>query len=142
MTEEKIYYQDENVLVSDKKVVIEFVTYAIEDITTVKKVEKLPNPLGYFAKALAIIGIILGIILAILDIIIEISIFAFVVCMFFFGAAFLLLYFVKPNFIVFIGGEFGDSNAFSSKNETYIDTIVKAIRSALIHYRISIPNNE
>ena len=41
MTEEKIYYQDENVLVSDKKVVIEFVTYAIEDITTVKKVEKL-----------------------------------------------------------------------------------------------------
>ena len=123
---ETMFYNSGNVTVTNARAVMAGKTYALANVTSVRKV-KVPVNIQPFAL-LIIIGVImvttglssqsggcLG--LGALLIIVGIA----------------LVFLMKPSYAVVLGSASGENQSMTSQNEAEIDQIVAAISNAIVH---------
>ena len=116
------FYKDNEVSVTNARFLVSGVTYAMSGITSVTKLRHPAKKSG------AIWTIIIGIIF-----------------LFFSGALFKVSGFLlialgiwiftqlKDDYIVILKSASGESEALTSRNEAYIDTVISALNDSLIH---------
>lgn len=118
---EKIFYQDNNVLVTQSRFIANNKTYAMRNISSVSNYRITKNSTGIYL--LIFIGIIVliaggnGILWGLLLI----------------GVGITLIMTMKDDFSVQINSNSGESKALISKDQMYIQKIVDAINDAIIH---------
>ncbi len=131
MTEEKTYYQDASVLVTNSRVILQGTTYAMTNITSVKMISKAPSLTG------ALIGVIagaLGILCGIFGIIVEVNAgwLGIVLGVVFIGGAIFLFSKAKATYVVIVGSTSGEKQVFTSTNKEQIQKIIVAINQAIV----------
>jgi len=117
--QEKIFYQDNNVIVTQSRFISGGKTYAMSNISSVALFKKTKSRL--FQILLIIVGVVLlfgdnkgyGIALAAIG-----------------GIA---LYLTKDDYIVRITSNAGEADGLISKDQKYIQKVVNAVNSAIIH---------
>jgi type IV secretory pathway component VirB8 len=121
MENEKKFYQDSAVQVTQSRIVVHNKTYAMRNISSVSMFEKHKSN----NKLLSIIFLMIGLIF-----LFNQDYLFGGICI---GIAALLLLFLKSDFIVRISSNSGDSNVLVSKNKEYIQNVVSAINEAIIY---------
>lgn len=120
--EEKDFYRDNNVSVTNSRFTVGSTTYAMNGVTSVKRGQwQIP-------KILPIIVCIIGFLFLIIS-----NKICFII-----GAALIVLgiwWFrkIKPIFIVYLNSASGESQALSSKDLIYINKVINALNDAIIH---------
>lgn len=118
--EEKVFYENGSVKITDKRFMIGGITYVLSNITSVNKITNASSlPVG-------VILIIIGILLTIDDI----KFLSLWTILFFIPGV--LLLFTKPKYSVNLATSSGAVMAYSSKDEAEIDTIIKELNNAFV----------
>ncbi len=126
-TQEALFFQDENVIVTNARVVIDAKTYAMANITSVVMGEARAN------RSPGTIIFLVGMLIAV----VGTQVGSIGLVLVFFGILILLLGIVaairaKPKYVVIIESASGETNALVSTNRTWIQKIVNAINEAII----------
>ncbi|MEW2922908.1 DUF6232 family protein [Muricauda sp. ANG21] len=121
MENEKIFFRDTNVLVTQSRVVIFNKTYSLGNVSSVDMLVKHKTGTKFFSLSLLIIGL-----LGIFNEVYGLGVFSIAI-------AALLFFFMKDEFIVRISSNSGENNALISKNKDYVQQVVNAISEAIIY---------
>jgi hypothetical protein len=130
MNQERTFYADNNVLITNTRAVLFGSTFALANITSVRSWKSNKSPLSL---VMGILLIVTGIALAILTAVISGS----VGCggsMVLLGAPLVGVYFLQNDwYYVKIGTAGGEVDAVMSKNATYVNALVEALNNGIIH---------
>jgi len=121
MENEKIFFKDTNVLITQSRVVIFNKTYSLRNISSVNMLVKHKTVTKFFSLSLLIIGL-----MGIFNEVYGLGIISI-------GISAILFFFMKDEFIVRISSNSGENNALVSKNKDYIQKVVNAINEAIIY---------
>lgn len=127
---EKVYLDENNVLVTSKRAVLSGTTYALNNITSVKMSKKDPDHGCMLILTLAgVLGVLIGIFVlqdgasgwawVILGAIMAVG-----------GGTVITQ--SKPDHIVRLGSASGETNALSSKDQAFIMRVTEALNDAII----------
>jgi hypothetical protein len=119
--QEKVFYQDTNVTVTQSRFIANGKTYAMSNISSVAIFKKVKSRL--FQILLIIVG------LAVCFTSNDAKILGFVIA----AIGCLALYFTKDEYSVRITSNAGEADGFISKDQQYIQKIVTAVNDAIIH---------
>lgn len=121
--EEKEFYRDGNVVVSNARFMVDSTTYAMSGVTSVKKGVFIPS------RTPAVVAILFGLFCLFLTNIFLIKIVGI-------GVIILAIYnfiALKKTYSVILKTASGESQALTNTNSDYIDEVIVAINNALVH---------
>ena len=122
---EQVFLQENNVLVSSTRLILDGDTYAMSNITSVSKRIRPVSKKG--AIILMAIGAFLAFVMLVGE---SMGGFAFSVLIIAGGVFWFRS--IKPDFVVSIASGSGETDGMTSDNEDFIDRIVMAINEAII----------
>ena len=121
MAEEKIFLNENNVSVSNARMMCEDQTYAMSGITSVKTYEKKPSKL--WAVLMILIGI--GSLSSGRD--------NLIVGVIFIAGGVAWIVRAKPDYSVVLRSASGEEKAYTSKDKDFVNKIVSALNDAIVH---------
>ncbi|GIV87342.1 MAG: hypothetical protein KatS3mg054_1371 [Chloroflexus sp.] len=123
---ETIYYQDENITVTNTRAIFGTKTFAMANIASVSMVEIPPNRGPAIAAALG------GLLFACICMALDGRWLSLIVLVLGIAIAIAIAVSVKPTYAVRIASTSGESNVLTSKDREYIQKIVNAVNEAII----------
>jgi len=121
MENEKVFYRNSNVLVTQSRIVVFSKTYALRSVSSVSMFVKHKTTTKFLSSVLLIMGLF-----ALYNLYYLFGIILIVV-------AVALLFFIKDEFTIQISSNSGDNNVLMSKNKEYFKSVVDAINEAIIY---------
>ncbi|MCD6622850.1 DUF6232 family protein [Klebsiella michiganensis] len=121
--EEKEFYRNGNVSITNARFMVGSTTYAMNGVTSVKRGEKAPSKMGPIVTG--IIGVVM--------------VFAAATLMYKAIGVLLVLFAVfwfkglKTEYLVFLNSASGESQALTSTDKSYIDSVIHHLNEAIIH---------
>ncbi|WP_330985536.1 MULTISPECIES: DUF6232 family protein [Enterobacterales] len=124
--EEKEFYRNGNVSITNARFLVGSTTYAMNGVTSVKRGQTDPSKMGPII--MAIIGVIMVFVAAsILAKLFGVAIAVIaVIAVVWFRA-------IKPDYMVYLNSASGESQALASKNKHYIDDVINSLNNAIVH---------
>ena len=120
MDNDKTFFQDNDVLITQSRIVIFGKTYAMRNISSVSITQE--------SKLFLKISSIIMLIFALSGFFLK----EYLIGIIALGIAVIMLLNSKDEYIVVISSNSGDNNALKSKNRDYIESIIAAINEAII----------
>jgi len=120
---EKEFLREGKVVVTNARFIVPSQTYAMSGVTSVKKNRQDPD------RKLPIIMIILGLII----ILVSQTSGSIITTILLIGLGIFILTKLKPTYIIALNTSGGEMKALSSKDQEYIDKIIKALNESIIH---------
>ena len=120
MEHDKIFFQDNDVLITQSRIVIFGKTYAMRNISSVSITQE--------SKLFLKISSTIILVFALSGFFLE----EYLIGIIALGIAVIMLLNSKDEYIVVISSNSGDNNALKSKNRDYIESIIEAINEAII----------
>lgn len=121
--EEKEFYRNGNVSITNARFLVGSTTYAMNGVTSVKRGQTDPSKMGPII--MAIIGVIMVFVAAsILAKLFGVAI--AVIAVVWFRA-------IKPDYMVYLNSASGESQALASKDKHYIDDVINSLNNAIVH---------
>ena len=120
--EEKVFFDQGGVSVSNSRFIVHGQTYAMNGVTSVKQAVKNPSRLGpivlgFFGLMLLLGGSTTSVIWAV--ILLALAVFWWIK--------------QKPEWIVVLNSSSGETQALTSQDRTYIDGVINALNNSIIH---------
>lgn len=138
--EEKTFYTDQAVSVTSARVVMQGLTFAMRNVSSVRTLKVLPS------HALDIILIIIGIIMGLMGLCTSgigssaksggatgMGIFVIIVAIALVVIGILMYRKKKPTYYVYLGTNSGEQRGIFSQDKAYIETIVQAINDSMVY---------
>lgn len=121
--EEKEFYRNGSVSITNSRFIVGTTTYAMNGVTSVKCGEQVPSKV-----APVIVGLISLIMLFTASglLVKAISILVVLCCVAWFKS-------LKTEYMVFLSSASGESQALSSKDKDYIDSVIHNLNEAIVH---------
>ena len=116
--DEKLFFEYEDVKVTNTRFIVEGQTFAMNNITSVKAVEKKPSRIG------PLIFILVGITMAFQAVALGV-IFAL--------PGVIWWFFQKTTFHIMLHTSGGETSALKTYQREYVDKVVSALNSAIVH---------
>lgn len=120
MEHDKIFFQDNDVLITQSRIVIFGKTYAMRNISSVSITQE--------SKLFLKISSTIMLVFALSGFFLK----EYLIGLIALGIAVIMLLNSKDEYIVVISSNSGDNNALKSKNRDYIESIIEAINEAII----------
>lgn len=132
MADEKVFLNENSVFVSNCRVVMSGVIYSVSNITSIRKITKPSSQL--FAILTMLFGF-LGILVSwfsfsegtgprAIGLLLSLAVA---------GGGFLWLRSLKPSHHAFMTSASGETQTLSSKDETLVDKVIRAVSEAIVH---------
>ena len=118
--EEKIFFNQGSVSVTNARFIVDGQTYAMNGVTSVKQVVRHPSRLGPAVFGLIALLILIGGGSAIVGLVLI-------------AIALLWGFNQKSDWIVVLNSSSGEAQALTSKDKTYINSVIHAVNESIIH---------
>ena len=120
--DEQVFFDQDGVSVSNARFIVNGQTYAMSAVTSVKQTVKEPSRVG--VVIVAVVGLLICLIGNAAAIVIGLFTFALAI---FVGAT------QKSEYIVVLSTSSGESQALTSDDSSYVESVVSALNQSIIH---------